>query len=75
MKNFLVFYGSKYYPLGGMDDFIGDYDTIEESIDAIKKEHKEVSYKEDWEFQWCSIWDSSKRKEVNVDLLIKNPID
>ena len=27
MKRYLVFIGHHYYPLGGMDDFVGDYDS------------------------------------------------
>ena len=30
MKKYLVFYGYVYYPEGGMNDFHGDFDTIEE---------------------------------------------
>jgi len=37
MKQFMAFYGSIYYPSGGMDDFIGDYDTQEDALAAINK--------------------------------------
>lgn len=31
MKRFLLFAHSRYYPSGGMEDFIKDYDTLEEA--------------------------------------------
>ncbi len=34
MKNFLVFVGANYYPAGGMEDFVGDFDTVAEAIKA-----------------------------------------
>lgn len=34
MKRFLVFAGSEYYPCGGWEDFVGDYDTVEEAMAA-----------------------------------------
>ncbi len=35
MKRFMVFAGDSYYPEGGMADFLGDYETIEEAITAV----------------------------------------
>jgi hypothetical protein len=35
MKRYLAFVGYAYYPNGGMDDFLGDFDTAEEAIKAI----------------------------------------
>lgn len=37
MKRFMLFGFSTYYPEGGMDDFIWDYDTLEEVLDDLKK--------------------------------------
>jgi hypothetical protein len=36
LKRFLAFGGDNYYPGGGWDDFIGDYDTIEQAEAAGK---------------------------------------
>jgi len=32
MKSFLIFYGSYYYPAGGIQDLIGSEDSLEEAI-------------------------------------------
>ncbi len=34
-KRFLLFSYADYYPLGGMEDLFGTYDTAEEAIEAI----------------------------------------
>lgn len=65
MKKFMVFFGQWYYPNGGMDDFIGDFDTIKESIKAIKEKEKE--YEEDdgsVDMTFAQIYDISKKKVV-----------
>ena len=64
MKKYLAFYGAVYYPSGGMDDFIGDYETLEEAIQAINKKHKEDSYRETWEYAWANVWNTEDRIEV-----------
>lgn len=43
MKNYLAFFGSVYYPSGGMDDFLNDFDTLEEAIEAIKQKNIEYN--------------------------------
>jgi len=37
-KRFLVFGCDKYYPLGGISDLIGSFDTIEEAREAVKED-------------------------------------
>ena len=64
MKQYLVFYGSVYYPNGGMNDFIGDFDTKEEAIERIQKHHKVVSYSGTWAYSWASVYDTKDRIEV-----------
>jgi len=69
MKQYLAFYGSIYYPSGGMDDFIGDYDTEKEALNAItEKLNTDKDYydteKEKWEYSWAHIYDTETRKEV-----------
>lgn len=47
MKRFLVFAYYYYYPLGGLDDVIGCFDTIEEAeafVQESKNEHKYDHY-------------------------------
>jgi hypothetical protein len=36
MKRYWLFYYDAYYPLGGMDDFIESFDSLEEAIDYSK---------------------------------------
>ena len=65
MKNYLSFYGDVYYPSGGMGDFIGDYETKEEAIQAIEKAHKK--HRPDdlkWEWAWANVWSTHDRIEV-----------
>lgn len=32
MKRYMLFAGDNYYPLGGMEDFVDSFDTIEETF-------------------------------------------
>ena len=60
MKQYFAFYGDYYYPGGGMKDFVGDYDTKNEAIEAIENAH---SYG-DWENSWGHIWDTKDMIKV-----------
>ena len=65
MKRYLAFYGDDYYPIGGMGDFIGDYDTKEEAIQAIEEAHKKNRPDDlKWEWAWKQIYDTEKREWV-----------
>jgi hypothetical protein len=35
-EDYLVFYGERYYPLGGWKDFSREFKSLEESIEYIK---------------------------------------
>ena len=59
MKRYLVFFGSTYYPNKGMDDFIGDFDTNEEAVEAIKKASEEED--KEFDYSWGLVYDSSNR--------------
>jgi hypothetical protein len=63
MKNFLAFYGDCQYPQGGMDDFIGDFDTEKEAIDAIKAKQVE-DYRTDWNYTWAHVWSVEDQDKV-----------
>lgn len=63
MKQYLAFYGAVYYPSGGMDDFIGDFDTKEEAIKFIRA----TNMKEDggdFELNWANVYDTKNRIKV-----------
>lgn len=53
MKRFLLFAGETYYPGGGWDDFVDDYDTLEEA------EAKAKTLKENW---WDIVDTTTKTK-------------
>lgn len=50
MKKYLLFAGHNYYPAGGVLDFIGDYDTLEEALE-------EANRKEGWEDYKTEVYD------------------
>ncbi len=57
MKNFLAFYLTRDNPQGGMDDLIGDFDTLDEAINAIdhwKWQHDPEDY--EWNVTWASVY-------------------
>lgn len=60
MKRYLAFYGTHYYPSGGMGDFIGDFDTCDEAEKACDQKHKE---EKDYSAYGC-VWDSQTRQDV-----------
>jgi len=74
MKRYLVFCGENYYPYGGMEDFIGDYDTIEECQSILKSTTivREI-LEDDYDYgvvnypEWSQIWDSVERKIIKKD--------
>jgi hypothetical protein len=74
MKRYLTFFGEHYYPSGGMDDLLNDFDTIEECKNAIDNRIKE-GYNPDWysieehvqhqwKYSWAHIYDTETRKKV-----------
>lgn len=68
MKRYMAFVGSNYYPAGGMNDFIGSYETKELAIGAIEKDViKNNIYdtiEEQWEFKWGHVFDTETMLEV-----------
>ncbi|NOX95107.1 MAG: hypothetical protein GXP04_08420 [Alphaproteobacteria bacterium] len=53
MKRFIVFAGISYYARGGMEDFQGDFDTLEEAI-----ENTPTKYDDRWDVDNEPIWES-----------------
>ena len=74
MKRYLAFFGANYYPSGGMDDFLNDFDTVEECKNAIDDKIKEgfnpdwdsleEHIKYQWGYSWAHIYDTETRKKV-----------
>ncbi len=64
-----LFYGDNYYPLGGYDDFKGNFDSIEEAIKYLKVAEPCASY------MWAHIVLDDKivfHSENNDDFMNKN---
>jgi hypothetical protein len=53
MKQFLLFAGDTYYPGGGWDDFVGDFETVEAARNAA------ASCRD-----WWQVIDTATMKEV-----------
>jgi hypothetical protein len=68
MKQYLAFVGYVYYPDGGMDDFLGDFDTYDEAMKAINtKIENNTTYKsieEEWGYWWAHVYDTELRAKV-----------
>lgn len=60
MKRYLAFFGHEYYPMGGMEDFIGDFDSVDEALQAIDARRHESSST----FIWNHVYDTVERKIV-----------
>jgi hypothetical protein len=64
MKRFLVFAGDSHYPAGGIEDLVGDADTMEEA-EALLEELEEWWGKRDW----SHIVDTSAGVVGNIEAL------
>lgn len=67
MKRYFAFWFHWYYPSGGMKDFAGDFDTIEEAKTAChQKSLAWADGDEDdlWEYQAAHIFDSHQKKII-----------
>lgn len=48
MKQWHLFGGRHYYPDGGMSDYVGAFDTLEEAVKAARPEGESGGIKYDW---------------------------
>lgn len=63
-KRYMLFGFDRYYPSGGMDDFIDSFDTLPEIVEKIKKDSVDYCTKKD-DYQ---IYDVVEMKEVSLEL-------
>lgn len=49
-KRYIVFGFNKYYPCGGFNDYLGDYDSVTEIDELIEKRAGGWDDKETWHF-------------------------
>jgi len=66
MKNYLVFFGPYNYPGGGMNDFKGDYDTIEEAKSKVSELYKERDEKPG-DHSWHHIYSIKDKRRVDFN--------
>lgn len=70
MKRFLLFAGCAFQAIGGMNDFIGSFDTLEEALKAMENFYKEKSKRRNETIEeaikssFGHIWDVHQMKEV-----------
>lgn len=63
MKNFLLFIALQYSPNGGMEDFVQDFDTLDEAIAASNEILlKRFGRCDAYDTVNSGIWNSSARK-------------
>lgn len=41
MKKYLLFVFNTYYPMGGIDDFLDSFDSVEEAVSAAENKEEE----------------------------------
>ncbi len=59
MKRYLLFAGDYYYPVGGMEDFIGDFSTIE------RAKNKGVELIKNNKADWAHVYDALNMEMVD----------
>lgn len=63
MKRYLLFAGDKFYPNGGMGDFVMDFNNKSDALDLIKRLKNDFGV---W-FDWFHIYDAEKMETVLND--------
>lgn len=63
MKRYWLFEGKEYYPNGGMEDFVGDYDSVDGAKTAFDNAQA-AEVKENRKADWAQIADSTTAKIV-----------
>jgi hypothetical protein len=65
MKRFLTFYGDIYYPNGGIDDLIGDFETIDEAKTTLINKHKQQHPNDiNWGYAWGYVYDTKTQTKI-----------
>lgn len=54
MKRYLLFRGDDYYPMGGMYDFEGDFDSVSEAMIKLN----------DLSYDWFHIYDLEEKRII-----------
>lgn len=70
MKRYLVFFYPKYYPSGGMEDFIDSFDNFDDAVAEIYKQadaykyDNETTYSDVFEYNQAHIYDLTTEKTL-----------
>ncbi len=79
MKKYLLFAGHRHYPLGGVEDFHGDFDSIDEAKKWFGSNPDKISNpKSDYIDHWCQIVDKdtfeivAKFEQKHVGKVVNN---
>lgn len=76
MKRYFVFIFDTHYPFGGMEDFAGDFDSLEDIKAAISliKDREWRSHPDyvlgDFRGERCQVWDTKENKPVDIKSII-----
>ena len=66
MKRYLAFYGSEYYPSGGIGDFLCSFDTFEDAETCILNENIKENGKKCFKYNWGQVYDSVENKTYTI---------
>lgn len=70
MKRYLCFICAQYYPSGGMDDLIGDFETLDEALAFLIKAIENLKVEQDknteeiWEDNDFYVYDLNERCRI-----------
>ena len=77
MKRYFLFFGQEYYPSYGMQDLVGDFDSVDECIESLKNTIIEHANKESYDGdeiqdfmnrRYATVFDSNTREEYEINL-------
>ncbi len=64
MKRYMAFSGEDFYPNGGMSDFRGSFDELDQAIERAKADHEETRYREPFTPDWAHVYDCDKNEII-----------
>lgn len=67
MKRYLLFSGSYYYPYGGIRDFKGDFENLQEVQNKVERLYKEEKHLVRMGYFWTHVYDSQAKKTIELN--------
>ena len=65
VKRYMLFYGDKCYPLGGINDFHGSFESVDEAIAAYCTWKASLDYTN--KDGWAHVYDAYANRAVSVN--------